>query len=234
VTAAFGFLRFPPEFFNTAYFTPLSSPCEQPDPRCARRSAQSCGPVHRVGPDHQEAARERSHALHWPHARDEPNNRLEATPPRPNGYSTKRHAGVTVARGTVVGWAPRRDTGSTRRRWWGDSRKGTPGRAPGSRGIPPADPATAWPWGHRDGGAEAWRLSPSATCSARQPPHLQSDESGNAPDYVLRWPQQPDLRGPRQPRLVVTQPIGCCRETRERLPFGSRGCEGLHSSRQRP
>jgi len=49
-------------------------------------------------------------------------------------------------------------------------RKGTPERAAGSRGIPPAGHATAWPWGHRDGGEEAWRLYPSATCYTRQSP----------------------------------------------------------------
>jgi len=38
----------------------------------------------------------------------------------------------------------------------GDWRKGTPGREPGSRGIPPAGHATAWPWGPRDGGEEVW------------------------------------------------------------------------------
>ena len=39
---------------------PLSSRCERPDPLCARCSAPFGSPVHRVGPDRQEAARDRS------------------------------------------------------------------------------------------------------------------------------------------------------------------------------
>jgi len=47
------------------------------------------------------------------------NERLEATlPPRKMAIAGNWSKESMVARGTVVGWAPQRDTGSARIRWW--------------------------------------------------------------------------------------------------------------------
>ena len=65
------------------------------------------------------------------------NERLEATlPPRKMAIAGNWSKESTVARGTVVGWASRRDTGSAR---IGVSyySKRTSGGWPGSSGIPP-------------------------------------------------------------------------------------------------
>ena len=43
-----------------------------------------------------------------------------------------------MARGTVVGWAPQRDTGSARMRWWGTAGSLLPGVAQGQAESPPA------------------------------------------------------------------------------------------------
>ena len=42
-----------------------------------------------------------------------------------------------MARGTVVGWAPLRDTGSARMQWWGTAGSLLPGVAQGQAESPP-------------------------------------------------------------------------------------------------
>jgi len=101
---------------------------------------------------------------------EEPNDRLGATsPPRKMDIAMmeQRSHGDPGDRGGMGAPAGHRFCADS---VVGYCRKRTPGRPPGSSGIPPAGHASAWPWGHRDVGDEAWRLYPSATRYTRQSP----------------------------------------------------------------
>jgi hypothetical protein len=89
-----------------------------------------------------------------------------------------------VTRGTVVGWAPQRDTDSARIRWWVTAGSVLPGARRGqAESRPPVTPP------HGPGGIETW-VTRHGGCTPAQlailgkvPPHFQGDESRNVPYY---------------------------------------------------
>ena len=89
-----------------------------------------------------------------------------------------------MARGTVVGWAPQRDTDSARIRWWVtggrvllSARRGQGESRPPV--TPPHGPGAIETGVRRHGGCTPAQLA----ILGKVPPHFQGDESGNVPYY---------------------------------------------------
>jgi hypothetical protein len=88
-----------------------------------------------------------------------------------------------VTRGTVVGWAPQRDTDSARMRWWVTAGSVLPGARRGQAESRPSRLRMAL-GPSRCGWREVVRAAlVQGDESGNVPYYLQGDESGNVPYY---------------------------------------------------